>query len=54
MAGLGWKKAVKIKCKEECNNILALVGLPKIDQEEVEAILKLVVLAKNALRSYIY
>ena len=39
---------MKIRYKEECNNIFALVGSPRIDQEEVEAvngILRLV--AKN-------
>ena len=32
------KKAAKISYKEECNNIIASVGSPGIDQEEVEAL----------------
>ena len=40
---------MKIKYREECNNILALVG-PRINQEEIEAlkgILRLVFVAQK-------
>ena len=45
---------MKISCKEECNNIFALVGSLRIDQEEVEAlkgihILRLVLVAQKLL-----
>ena len=46
------KKVVKMRFKEEYNNIFELVGLPKIDQQKVEAlkgILKLVLVAQKLL-----
>ena len=49
-SGLHWKKAVKIMYKEECNNIFVFVGLPRINQEEVETlngVLKVVLLARS-------
>ena len=43
---------MKIRYKEECNNIAVLVGSSRIDQQEVEAlkgILRLVLVAQKLL-----
>ena len=32
------KKSVKTRYEEECSNIFAFIGLPRIDQDEIEAL----------------